>query len=99
MSVGQPSAAVTLGQPSAAVTTPLLAMCCMLLLYHLTTTADHVRCMICALSTCRSGKVLGWSEAQKSWTNAVFFGWNAVVEQQGRIAVGDTVQAFVQPSG
>eukprot|EP00878_Enallax_costatus_P004347 GHUV01004582.1.p1 GENE.GHUV01004582.1~~GHUV01004582.1.p1 ORF type:complete len:341 (+),score=87.36 GHUV01004582.1:522-1544(+) len=42
----------------------------------------------------RSGKVLGWSEGRKSWTHSVFFGWNAAVQQQGRIAVGDAVQVI-----
>lgn len=43
---------------------------------------------------CRSGKALGWSEQRKSWTHSVFFGWNAAVQQQGRIAVGDAVQVI-----
>lgn len=42
----------------------------------------------------RGGKVLGWSENRKAWTHAVFFGWNAAVKQQGRIAVGDSVQVI-----
>jgi uncharacterized protein YcbX len=46
------------------------------------------------LREARSGKVLGWSDARKSWTHSVFFGWNAAVKQQGQIAVGDVVQVI-----
>jgi len=42
-------------------------------------------------AACRSGKALGWAANRKSWTHAVFFAWNAVVEQQGQISVGDSV--------
>jgi hypothetical protein len=40
---------------------------------------------------CRSGKILGWAADRKSWTHSVFFAWNAVVQQQGHISVGDGV--------
>lgn len=39
----------------------------------------------------RSGKLLGWADERRSWTHAVFFGWNACVTQAGRVAVGDAV--------
>jgi hypothetical protein len=39
----------------------------------------------------RSGKVLGWSEQHRSWTNDMFFGWHTVPSGFGRLAVGDTL--------
>lgn len=45
---------------------------------------------------CRSGKLLGWSVAQKSWTHDVFFGWNMVCKATGVVSVGDDV-TVLQP--
>ncbi|GLI62495.1 hypothetical protein VaNZ11_005127 [Volvox africanus] len=41
------------------------------------------------LGTIRSGKVLGWNQTRKSWTHAVFFGWNVVTRTAGVVSVGD----------
>ncbi|PNH06438.1 MOSC domain-containing protein 2, mitochondrial [Tetrabaena socialis] len=43
------------------------------------------------LGTIRSGKVLGWNKDQKSWTHAVFFGWNVVSRTPGVLSVGDVL--------
>ncbi|KAG2484852.1 hypothetical protein HYH03_016339 [Edaphochlamys debaryana] len=47
------------------------------------------------LHTFRTGKALGWAETEKSWTHAVFFGWNVVSRTPGVLSVGDrlTVRA------
>jgi uncharacterized protein YcbX len=47
---------------------------------------------LATLGSFRTGKALGWAERQRSWTHAVFFGWNAAVLQPGTIAVGDAVR-------
>ncbi|KXZ54122.1 hypothetical protein GPECTOR_5g223 [Gonium pectorale] len=43
------------------------------------------------LSNIRTGKLLGWNKAQKTWTHAVFFGWNVVSRTPGVLAVGDVL--------
>lgn len=43
------------------------------------------------LGVVRSGKYLGWSAVNKSWTHSVFFGWNVVSRATGRVNVGDAV--------
>ncbi|GIL69846.1 hypothetical protein Vretimale_10110 [Volvox reticuliferus] len=53
------------------------------------TTAEIGEEPLQALGTVRSGKVLGWSETRKSWTHAVFFGWNVVSRTPGVLSVGD----------
>eukprot|EP00775_Hariotina_reticulata_P009814 gene9814-9972_t len=54
-------------------------------------TAEVGREPLVELGKFRSGKVLGWAADRKSWTHSVFFAWNAVVQQQGQISVGDAV--------
>eukprot|EP00775_Hariotina_reticulata_P009816 gene9816-9974_t len=39
----------------------------------------------------RAGADIKWAEGRKAWQHAVFFGWDAVVEQQGKVSVGDVV--------
>lgn len=47
---------------------------------------------LATLGTFRSGELLGWNKQNKSWTHDVFFGWNVVNRQAGRIRVGDKVE-------
>jgi len=44
------------------------------------------------LGTFRSGAALGWDKRERSWTHAVFFGWNVVSRVSGvQLRVGDPV--------
>ena len=38
--------------------------------------------------------MLGWSEANKSLTHAVFFGWNVLPCGEGMLAIGDAVEVM-----
>eukprot|EP00955_Chlamydomonas_euryale_P078494 363162-Chlamydomonas_euryale.AAC.5 len=46
------------------------------------------------LGTFRSGRALGWAAKERSWTHAVFFGWNMVAQPPpgAVLAVGDAVE-------
>ncbi|CAD7697411.1 unnamed protein product [Ostreobium quekettii] len=51
---------------------------------------------LATLANVRSGRVLGWDVGRKDWRHKVFFGWNAVAQQEGRLRVGDLAMASVR---
>ncbi|CAD7698162.1 unnamed protein product [Ostreobium quekettii] len=51
---------------------------------------------LATLASVRSGGVLGWDAGRKNWRHQVFFGWNVVAQQEGRLRVGDVALASIQ---